>query len=153
VAVPSEDHSEVTGYPDAVRIATETLHEEIVAAAPMEFSKYPYGGPLTAVLRWVSDLWRLRGVGHLPHPAFVVITPTRLVLFRYRFKTGTALAGPVAAWPLAEVRASPDRWPGSDPFTIRVRLRPDRRPIEAVGFTHDEAASKLISLLTDGAQR
>ena len=134
-------------------LASERVDEEVLAAAPFRhggagtryaISKLQLGGIAYAG----SKLMSKKKAGGLPDQLMLVVTPTKLYAFTYRFKgRNYKLPDEAAVWERAGLRISTDRSGSMTALTIESPGEDEKATLVGGGVKDDPFSQELIGIL------
>lgn len=134
-------------------LASEHVDEEVLAAAPFRhggaatryaISKLQLGGIAYAGSRLMSK----KKAGGLPDQLMLVVTPTKLYAFTYKFKgRNYKIKDEAAVWERAGLRISTDRSGSMTALTIESPGEGEKATLVGGGVKDDPFSQELIGIL------
>jgi hypothetical protein len=134
-------------------LASERVDEEVLAAAPFRhggagtryaISKLQLGGIAYAGSKLLSK----KKAGGLPDQLMLVVTPTKLYAFTYKFKGRSyKIKDEAAVWERSGIRVSTDRSSGMTALTIESPAEGEKATLVGGGVKDDPFSQGLIGVL------
>jgi hypothetical protein len=136
------------------QLAREHVDEDVLAAAPFRhggaatryaISKLQLGGIAYAG----SKLMSKKNAGGLPDQLMLVVTPTRLYAFTYKFRGRSyKIKDEAAVWERSALRLSTDNSGGMTALTIEAPAEGEKATLVGGGVKDDPFSQELIEVLT-----
>ena len=139
------------------QLASEHVDEDVLAAAPFRhggaatryaISKLQLGGIAYAASKLLSK----KKAGGLPDQLMLVVTPTKLYAFTYKFKgRNYKIKDEAAVWERAGLRVGTDDSGGMTALTIESPAEGEKATLVGGGVKDDPFSQELIGILTGAA--
>jgi hypothetical protein len=138
------------------KLAQEKVTEPVIAVAPFRrggassnfaISKSQIGGLFYAA----NSLRNKTKAGGLPGQIFLVVTPTKLHAFKYKFRgRNYAIQDEAAVWDRAGLRVSTKPQMGLTMLTIESPAEGEKATLSPGGVKDDPWSQEVIRVLTEG---
>jgi hypothetical protein len=139
------------------QMAQEKVGEPVIAVAPFRrggaatnfaISKSQIGGLFYAA----NSLRNKKKAGGLPDKVFLVVTPTKLHAFKYKFRgRNYSLQDEVGVWDRAGLRVSTQPQMGLTMLTLEAPAEGAKATLAPGGVKDDPWSQEVIRVLTEGA--
>ena len=152
--ITEETHAE---YREKFRkLAQDKVGEPVIAVAPFRrggaatnfgISKGGLGGVVYAA----NALRNKKKAGGLPNQVFLVVTPTKLHAFKYKFRgRDYSLQDEAGVWDRAGLRVSTKQQLGLTMLTIESTVEGDKATLAPGGVKDDPWSQEVIRVLSEG---
>lgn len=131
---------------DVRQQAVELLEEPVLAAAAFRMGRVEFhrpGGGAGAILAFAWGLWRHRGMGRFPNPAYLVVTATRLCALSFQFGAGATVVRQARQWPRSTLSCRRER----DQTSLLIWTLPHRSPVRATPVDPSNPESEAVMRL------